>query len=579
MATTCNLTSSAPSNPHRSFGGDGPSSSSADGGSVDSSWNGTTTRTPGNVPQSSSAGSTVGPRGAPLAYGQPPAGGFNSGLRGVSFSRGTGPRLDLGYSSPGSVAMDDGDITTEQRQAIIRDKIEKELKIKSGIENMLEALLSKNPKQTREQRLRAESELSSSHRKLEQLEQELEQEMSRSHTSERNGLSHLSTLFGNNIARTLRGTSVISEGDESETESPTYVLAETLQALEVEGKQPDYYIERANSLVELFKRNPTLKYDLEWTVFGLRVQMMLLSEPREVVAAGYRLTRHAITDRKSIQIIRSLHTDELVMLSLMKETKTSVEREQALKFIRAFLDVKDGVSELSRAVVRTLVSIADHREDRLRGICIMTLAEILVKDPGLVYAAGGMGVLNDVLAEGTPGPPGSLVAPFLHVLDSPRTRKYLKFGCELDAVFSSFTESIPESERSTRLYPAGRSISAMLRSWPGLLTLAQDRGKPLRSLLQSMQYQETALRNAVLDLLYEVLRIKSPSWSQSYLAGRRLTTYGRVTNLRSSEEHGRTPVCQTQEDNSLELTTHFTTLLLAVLLEAGLVEVRSSALV
>jgi hypothetical protein len=104
-----------------------------------------------------------------------------------------------------------------------------------------------------------------------------------------------------------------SEFDEP-TESPTYALAEILQALEVEGLTPDYYVGHANNLVELFKRHPTLKYDLVWSVFGLRMQVMLLSESREVVAAGYRMTRYAISDISSLQKIRSLNIDYLVVL-------------------------------------------------------------------------------------------------------------------------------------------------------------------------------------------------------------------------------------------------------------------------
>ena len=77
---------------------------------------------------------------------------------------------------------------------------------------------------------------------------------------------------------------------------------------------PDYYVSRANNLVELFKRHPTLKHDLVWSVFGLRMQIMLLSESREVVAAGYRMIRYAISDVGSLQKIRSLHTDYLVSL-------------------------------------------------------------------------------------------------------------------------------------------------------------------------------------------------------------------------------------------------------------------------
>ncbi|RYF39707.1 MAG: hypothetical protein EOO38_22895, partial [Cytophagaceae bacterium] len=76
---------------------------------------------------------------------------------------------------------------------------------------------------------------------------------------------------------------------------------------------PEYYVERANSLVLLFRRHPTLKYDLAWSIFGLRMQMMLLSDSREVVAAAYRVMRYAFTDRKSLRIIRALHTDYLVM--------------------------------------------------------------------------------------------------------------------------------------------------------------------------------------------------------------------------------------------------------------------------
>ena len=91
------------------------------------------------------------------------------------------------------------------------------------------------------------------------------------------------------------------------------ILTELLQALEVEGMMPEYYVSRANQLVSLFQRYPTLKYDLVWSVFGLRMQVMLLSESREVAAAGYRMTRYAVSDRASLKKIRSLNTDYLVI--------------------------------------------------------------------------------------------------------------------------------------------------------------------------------------------------------------------------------------------------------------------------
>lgn len=515
-----------------------------------------------------------------LAPSTQPPGSFSVELKSMNNSRTVTPRPDAPFPRTAGNAMEEDDLSNaEQRQAAIRDRIAKEMKIKTGTENMLEALLAKNPKQTKDQRLRVESELSSSNRKLAELHHELEEELLRAQAPTTPPRSHLSTLFrGSPLRSPSRATDSadgeMEEGD-AETESPTYVLAETLQALETEGMSPDYYVERANSLVELFKRHQTLKYDLEWSVFGQRVQMMLLSDSKEVIAAGYRLTRYAIADRASIRIIRDLRTDELVILSLVKESKASIEREQALKLVRAFLDVKDGVHEISRAVVRAIVSVADHHDDRLRNISVMTLAEILIKDPGLLYIAGGIGTIHDALAEGTFGASESLMASFLHSLDAPHRRKYLRGGYELEAVLTPFTDSFADTVRAGRLKCSAKAISAMLKTWPGLLILARNRLKPLRSLLESLHYPDPQARDLIMELIFDALRIKPPSWSSSFLAGRRLTTYGRVSNLRSESDPKQLRPSYDKEDNRLDLTTHFSSLILATLLEAGLIKALS----
>ncbi|KAF3491087.1 sterility protein Ste20 [Arthroderma uncinatum] len=586
MATFHDRATSATPTQHRVLGDSRRSSSSADDESADGSWHdavsATTSRHAG--PSSSGTLASLSAKSASLAPSNITQGSFNSDLKHASISRNATPRPpeSITHGRGNGVGGDNEAPTTEQRQAIIRGQIEKEIKIKTGTENMLEALLAKNMKQTKEQRLRVESELSSSHRKIAQLQNELEEELMRAQLTpiEAPEARRLSTFFNATSGRspsraTTHATGESFEDEDSEAESPTVVLSETLQELEAEGMSPDYYVDRANNLVDLFKRYPTLKYDLEWSVFGLRVQVMLLSESRDVVAAGYRLTRYAIADRKSIQVIRALHTDELVMLSLVKESKASMEREQALKFVRAFLDVKDGVRELSRSVVRTLVSIAEHRDDRLRNICIMTIAELLVKDPALLFSAGGIGTLNDVLGEGTFGASDSLAAGFVHVLDSPKSRKYLRAGCELNSVFANFTETVPDSDRHLKLKYSAKAISAMLKTWPGILTLAQNPERPLQSLLLSLQFPDPQSRDLILELLFDALRIKPPSWSSSFLAGRRLTTYGRVANMKSDQEKKQPRAVYEDEDNSFDLTAHFSGLILALLVEAGLIKVLS----
>ena len=517
-----------------------------------------------------------GPRGASLAPSGQPPGSFSSDLKTISTPRAGTPRTDLGGFTGGDYFGTDVAISSEQRQHELRDKINKETKIKIGSENLLEALISKNAKQTKDQRQKVESELTSSNRKLQELNFQLESEIERAKRPATPVRDRISGLFqGSPLKSPIRDERLSQDQFsliEQESESPTFILAEILQALESEGMQPDYYVDRANSLVELFKRYPTLKYDLAWPIFGLRVQTMLLSESREVVAAGYRVTRHAIADRKSLKTIRGLNSDSLVILSLIKESKASIEREQALKFVRAFLDVKDGIKELSNAIVRTVVSIAEHPEDRLRNISLLTISEILVRDPAIIVTAGGMAPLADALVEVSYHGSESLAMTFLHLLDKPQQRGYLPSGHELDSAFTPFTDPLTVHGHEEKLKSSAKLLAAILKTWPGLFTAVSKDFSAIKSLLQSLQYPVPTARGLILDLLFDVLHIQPPSWTSSFLAGRRLTTYGRVANLKADTTE--LPFnADLEEGSSFSLIYHFTALLLAVFMQCGLVAV------
>ena len=525
----------------------------------------------------SNASAAFGPRGASFANLNAPPGSFSTNLKTLNAGPYQNSRSALGVYPSKDDEKPTSHKTSEQRQADFRDKINKELKIKVGSENLLEALLAKNARQSKDQRSRVELELSSSNRKIAELKSQLEEEIEQSKRPTTPNQGRLSSLFRGSPLRSPSRLEYENDDEQVEvdleSESPTYVLAEILQALEVESMQPGYYVERANSLVELFKRYPTLKYDLAWSIFGIRMQTMMLSESREVVAAGYRVTRHAIADRKSLQTIRGLHTDSMVVLSLIKEGKASIEREQALKFVRAFLDVKDGVQELSNAVVRTVVSIAEHHEDRLRNIAIMTLTEIMVKSPALIATAGGIIPLTDALGEGTYAGSESLISTILHTIDSPRSRRTLNSGQELEAAFGLFTDPLAAHGHEERLKVNARSIATMINSWPGLFTLSKNGFATLRSLLLSLSHPTNPAKDLVVDLLFDVLHINPPPWTSSFLAGRRLTTYGRVTNLRADRLQQRSRVENEDDFSRVNLVDHFKALTLALLIHCGLLKV------
>jgi dsDNA-specific endonuclease/ATPase MutS2 len=143
---------------------------------------------------------------------------------------------DLSRAEFGSYYEDGGDLTSsEQRQAEYRNRIEKEEKIKIGTENLLEALNSKKEKQVRDQRKVVETELNTSNRKIAQLKLDLEAEIQRSKETPLSPKGRLSQLFRSAPLRSPEGPGQqLGESEDvydPELESPTYILAEILQAL------------------------------------------------------------------------------------------------------------------------------------------------------------------------------------------------------------------------------------------------------------------------------------------------------------------------------------------------------------
>ncbi|KAG9242741.1 Rapamycin-insensitive companion of mTOR, N-term-domain-containing protein [Calycina marina] len=513
----------------------------------------------------SNLGASFVPRG-PSQAPSPAPGSFTSTIRGQFQMPRNNSSQDAGNTMRKSLDDPDNTYGTGQLLTGLRDQLTREMKIKEGSENMLEALNNKKAKQTKEQRYKVEAELNISNQKIKNLRNQIT-ELQKPKVPATPTRNRMEGLFHSNGLRSPQSASRSITGSDYEepAESPTYALAEVLQALEVEGLTPDYYVQHANNFVELFKRHPTLKYDLVWSVFGLRMQVMLLSESREVVAAGYRMTRYAISDITSLQKIRALNTDYLVVLSLIKERKADVEREQALKFVRAFLEVKGGISEVSRSVVRTIAAVAEHAEDRLRSICIETLAELMIRNPALVLSAGGLRPLADALGEGTYEACESLTAAFLFLLDAPQRREYLRSGNELEVLFVAFTDSLFAKE--SVLKQNAKAISYAMKSWPGLMTLSMYNFRAIRSLVSCLMLPNAIIRETVIELFYNLLRIKSPGWAISFLAGRRLTTYGRVATLKTNQ-----PKTQQSDDESEDrsFVDHYTSLLLAVLISSGL---------
>ncbi|KAL5615032.1 hypothetical protein BROUX41_005097 [Berkeleyomyces rouxiae] len=592
----------SPNRNQSSSGAPPPSRPSLDGSIYTTASTSSSTTTNGGLHPGSSLGSVRQVSTANSIYGgytqqrngtnNGGPGSYNSDMRSQALAASArAPSRTDNLSRAGAASIvgapeEENEATTEQKIAALKESLNREMKIREGSENMLEALNTKKAKQTKDQRARVEAELTSSNNRIQELRRRLhvaQKQRGSPGTPTRSRGEGLQPSTGFRSPRSVSRSRAGPESDAEEIiESPSVTLSDLIQALEADGMPAEYYVSRSNSLVDLFKRHPTLKYDLVWHVFGKRIQAMLLSESREVVAAGYRMTRYAIYDVGSLRKVRNLNIDFLIVTSLLKDRKADVEREQALKLVRAFSEIKDGIKQISRAVVRIIASIAENiderrsgnpaaeaadPEDRLRPMCIETLAEILLRDPQLLAASGGLAPLSDALSDGSYKAPASLTSVMLYLLDSPRGRRFLRPGYGIDVLFSPFTDLLNESDALLR--QNAKAIAVAMRSWSGLMSLTMYNSRTVKSLLDSMISPFTAVRETIIDLLYTLLRIKSPGWAQSFLAGRRLTTYGRVANLKSGDATKSTPLFD-EDGGEQNFVDHYTALILAVLIKAGL---------
>lgn len=240
-------------------------------------------------------------------------GSFSSSLRSATTAAVTPSNL----AGPGDIPSPTSPLSSERLVEELTDQLNRAIKYKEGAENLLQVLDSKKIKEAKQARNQAEKEYNARNMEITQLKTQIEaitkpKDIPRRGQQQREGNKFQGTPIRAEEANGLAITGVPEEWDPG-SESPTITLTGLLRELEEKEKRPEYYVEKANSLVMLFKRYPNLKYELEWSTFGLRVQFMLLHEAKEVVAAGYRVTRYAITGLRSLKNIRSLRTDYITI--------------------------------------------------------------------------------------------------------------------------------------------------------------------------------------------------------------------------------------------------------------------------
>ncbi|KAI0036452.1 Rapamycin-insensitive companion of mTOR, N-term-domain-containing protein [Vararia minispora EC-137] len=423
-----------------------------------------------------------------------------------------------------------------------------------------------------------ESELRTAKSRIEEISWRIEERQRNDHDDFRTILKQASSLI-----MTLAAAGNPSASPSTSPGTSSSPLADATSDAEANRSRAD----SMGKLITILQKNLRVRYELDVAQVVKAVLPCLSDGSTQFCrATAYRLLRHLLVDAESVKRLREQPIDWYIVKSLTQDKQHTVEKEQAIKLIRAIIEIGaqrhdteivQGAAKvpLSEAVMRAFVAVAEQADDPFKNICVETLAEILLIDMELVVKAGGVRVLLQTLAEGPVEMTNLLTPIFLYVMDSPKTRSYLMPGSEMEIVLSGILDAYgrSDSEAIQRTKEVCKTIATMLRTWSGLMYFCIDDLRAIRALIDTLKIPSLETREIVLDMFFNLLKIKTPEWYQSFISGRRLTMYRKSrAPVESKEDNGATP----RPSESFRLTDQYIALLIMVFTKAGLLDALTS---
>lgn len=300
-----------------------------------------------------------------------------------------------------------------------------------------------------------------------------------------------------------RGAGEVS--NTSHIETATWLVSDYMQSLQDTNLTPEFVVKKANGLVSLLKDQPEIRTNLVLSSFMSSLQNLLLCDSKTIASAAYRVCRYLINDVSFIEWLLLLRLDSFIVISLAKDNSYQVEREQALKLVRAFLDYG---AEIPKGIVQAIISCVEKQDDSLRHMALETLLEMCFIDPDVVNKCDGMRVLEGILREYSLFPLASIILDTVFELMSVNaTRKYFLGDFNISVLTSVFSDTnTKDSLNLERMQNASVLISKALKDYNGLMLFSMDNFKPLKELLSFFQVPFCA--QFLVDIFLDVLRIK-----------------------------------------------------------------------
>lgn len=183
---------------------------------------------------------------------------------------------------------------------------------------------------------------------------------------------------------------------------------------------------------------------------------------------------------------------------MVRDNKFEIERMQALKLVRKFIDTPKGVKLIPQSIIYVLISIIEQMEDKLRPLCMETLNELgniyiyswmviiadywlltwkyyfkiskAIRNVKLVASCGGIKIIFSAMTEGPMYLTEMNMLTVIYLLDTEKTRNYIKPEVDLEIIISAFSDSYSKTNYSEeQLKLSSKAILALFKSWTGIL--------------------------------------------------------------------------------------------------------------
>eukprot|EP01031_Cornospumella_fuschlensis_P035570 gene35570-43134_t len=222
---------------------------------------------------------------------------------------------------------------------------------------------------------------------------------------------------------------------------------------------------------------------------------------------------------QSSAFVKALIMEEfhwLIVESLEKDSEFSMERIQALKLMDKVRKVDP--DNFPVAFGRSIISIANSKEDTFRKICVESLRELALANPALVASLYGFSTLVDAILEPiTQELADNITLSILYLLNDPNTRRIVEPCVDLKMLLAPFTDLDSDPNDLQPKWKAAKcAFLLLMKSWVGIVYLVSDENA-LGMLVSMLRDRKVPahIQDLLLDLLSEVFKTAcfKPSYS------------------------------------------------------------------